>query len=225
MQITLDTATASPDDLTALIALFASLGGRLPTAPRILAAGRDDEEQADRAVASSVMARALAAADALPVPPTSEPPATDSAGMPWDARIHSESKALNADGSWRKRRGVDDATVAAVTAELTATAGQPVPNDAPPPPPPVPAEVPSDDAGAAPAAGDATPPPPPPEQTAAASAATSAFSDFPAFVSAVSRHGKSYAELNELANGLGVAAFKDMKDHPDKWDLFWSMIG
>jgi hypothetical protein len=46
-------------------------------------------------------------------------PATDKAGMPWDERIHSGNKAVNADGTWRKRRGVDDATVAAIERELT----------------------------------------------------------------------------------------------------------
>jgi len=48
--------------------------------------------------------------------------AADSAGLPWDDRVHSSSKALNADGTWRKRRGVTDETVAAVEAELR---GQP----------------------------------------------------------------------------------------------------
>lgn len=42
----------------------------------------------------------------------------DNAGVPWDARIHSASKAMNADGSWRKRRGVDDAMYQAILAEL-----------------------------------------------------------------------------------------------------------
>lgn len=42
----------------------------------------------------------------------------DSAGMPWDERIHSANKAVNKDGTWRQRRGVDAQTVEAVTAEL-----------------------------------------------------------------------------------------------------------
>lgn len=33
---------------------------------------------------------------------------TDSTGTPWDARIHSASKALNADGTWRLRRKPKD---------------------------------------------------------------------------------------------------------------------
>lgn len=39
-------------------------------------------------------------------------PVADSTGTPWDERIHSASKALNSDGTWRVRRkpkGMDDA--------------------------------------------------------------------------------------------------------------------
>lgn len=36
------------------------------------------------------------------------PPSTDSTGTPWDERIHSTSKALNADGTWRLRRKPKD---------------------------------------------------------------------------------------------------------------------
>lgn len=79
-------------------------------------------------------------ANAAPVPqpepqddePTNDaPPATDKNGLPWDERIHAGTKALNGDGTWKKRRGVDDATVAAVTAELTGAAPQPEPTPAP----------------------------------------------------------------------------------------------
>jgi hypothetical protein len=35
-------------------------------------------------------------------------PTTDSTGTPWDERIHSASKALNADGTWRLRRKPKD---------------------------------------------------------------------------------------------------------------------
>ena len=36
------------------------------------------------------------------------PPTADSNGTPWDERIHSTSKALNADGTWRLRRKPKD---------------------------------------------------------------------------------------------------------------------
>lgn len=81
-------------------------------------------------------------------PTNDAPPATDKNGLPWDERIHAGTKALNADGTWKKRRGVDDATIAAVTAELTGAAPEPtpVPSPAPQPEPtpePTPAPVPS----------------------------------------------------------------------------------
>lgn len=53
-----------------------------------------------------------------PVAPPAEPPSVDATGLPWDARIHSESKATVADGTWRKRRNVDPELVKQVEAEL-----------------------------------------------------------------------------------------------------------
>lgn len=47
----------------------------------------------------------------------------DADGMPWDERIHSSAKTKTQKGVWKKRKGVDDATHAAVTAELK---GEPV---------------------------------------------------------------------------------------------------
>lgn len=79
-------------------------------------------------------------------PTNDAPPATDKNGLPWDERIHAGTKALNTDGTWKKRRGVDDATVAAVTAELTGATPAPTPAPQPEPEPtpaPTPAPVPS----------------------------------------------------------------------------------
>lgn len=41
----------------------------------------------------------------------------DSAGLPWDERIHSGSKKKNVDGKWKLRKNVDDALVKSVEAE------------------------------------------------------------------------------------------------------------
>jgi len=85
--------------------------------------------------------------------------ALDKNGLPWDERIHSSSKNLNADGTWRYLRGGDTDLRAKVEAELRermagSTAGadtvSDLTSDAPPPPPPI----------VTPAA-DAPPPPPP----------------------------------------------------------------
>src|SRR5690606_1224104 len=43
---------------------------------------------------------------------------TDKNGLAWDARIHSSSKALNSDGTWRYMRGVDKDLIPVVEAEL-----------------------------------------------------------------------------------------------------------
>ena len=70
-----------------------------------------------------------ASAGSVPTPPpvAPAPPALatslDSAGLPWDERIHSSSKNTVADGTWRRKRGVDEALVASVEAELRALMG------------------------------------------------------------------------------------------------------
>lgn len=68
--------------------------------------------------------------------------AVDSAGLPWDERIHASTKTTVADGTWRKKKGVSPELIAAVEAELlgkpaAATSGPMVP-----PAPTVPASVP-----------------------------------------------------------------------------------
>lgn len=95
-------------------------------------------------------------------------PAVDSSGLPWDERIHAKTKATVADGTWRKKRGVDDATVASVEAILR-SASPPMPIMAPPvaaapipvaPPAPIPLPVAMPLAG--PVAAPVAPPPPVP---------------------------------------------------------------
>jgi len=74
---------------------------------------------------------------AVPVPPAGADAAPtnalDKAGLPWDERIHASTKAKNADGTWRQKRGVDPATVEQVTASLRALVAIPaVPAPVPP---------------------------------------------------------------------------------------------
>lgn len=59
----------------------------------------------------------------------------DADGLPWDERIHSGSRKVNKDGTWKKRKGVDDDTVASVTAELRAAVNAGTEASAVPPPP------------------------------------------------------------------------------------------
>lgn len=68
----------------------------------------------------------------------------DSRGLPWDERIHASSQGTNKDGSWRYRRGVEQAQIDQVEAELRGSvpaqpaAPMPPPVTASPVPPPVP---------------------------------------------------------------------------------------
>lgn len=60
--------------------------------------------------------------------------ATDKAGLPWDRRIHSESKSINkTDGLWRTKRGVDPELIATVEAELRNVMTIPKPDPTPTP--------------------------------------------------------------------------------------------
>ena len=58
-------------------------------------------------------------------------PTVDKTGLPWDERIHAKNKATNADGSWRKKKGVHETTVTVVEAELRGVAPQPIPAPVP----------------------------------------------------------------------------------------------
>lgn len=51
----------------------------------------------------------------------------DKVGLPWDARIHAKTKTMNADGTWRRFRGVQEALVAEVEAQLRASLSATVP--------------------------------------------------------------------------------------------------
>jgi len=52
------------------------------------------------------------------IPSVATPPQVDSAGMPWDERIHASTKTFVQNGTWKMKRGVDATVVASVTAEL-----------------------------------------------------------------------------------------------------------
>lgn len=103
-----------------------------------------------------------------PPPPAAgtSAPSVDNTGLPWDERIHSGTKAINADGTWKKRRGVTPPIVAKVEAELRGGQASGV-VDGPaasaalvPPPPPAAAQVPPPPP-AVPSAPVATPAAPP----------------------------------------------------------------
>jgi hypothetical protein len=112
-QLTRDVAdtqlTAAPTGLTAIFG-GAPAGGK----PAWPFAGDEPEQPA-------------APVPASPAAPAAPAVQLDKNGLPWDARIHASSKAINADGSWRAKKMVDAAVVATVEAELRATMGAPSP--------------------------------------------------------------------------------------------------
>ena len=95
-------------------------------------------EEVVAVVAAPVVAAPVVAAPASPRPPVSLDLAgdveLDSAGVPWDGRIHSVGKSKVANGTWRLRRGVDPDVVKSAEAEH---------QFAPVAPPPPPTSVPS----------------------------------------------------------------------------------
>lgn len=134
-------------------------------------------------------------------------PAYDGRGFPWDPRIHSGSKALLAKPphGWKPLRGVDKALVAQVEAELTqsgrtkAAYVEPLETQthAVPPPPPVVLQ--------------AAPPPPPP-------------ATFAELMSRLVNANKN-VEAQAMLPALGVEAFPQLINHPDKWGQLAAMVG
>lgn len=131
--------TINTDDVAVVASLIAMLGGGSMVSavvPQITISGPDDED--DNA------------------PMNTAAPALDVNGLPWDERIHAKTKSTNKDGSWKKGRGVTDAQIAQVEAELRARTASPIPNagnGVPPSQPPSPAQpsYPSQPAMSAPA--------------------------------------------------------------------------
>lgn len=110
-----------------------------PPPPLVPADSSDVGEDTSDAPASNVLHFPVpppppSANTAAPIPPA--PPAmtagvvgtvvsaeVDSAGMPYDARIHQKGKGKKKDLTWKLIKGIDPAIVVAVTAELAARKG------------------------------------------------------------------------------------------------------
>lgn len=145
-------------------------------------------------------------------------PTIDANGLPWDERIHSGTKALNADGTWRTKRGVDKALVAEVEAELRSQGDDPEELErveeevkellaAPPAPPAPPAPAPT-----AP-----TPEPAP----VAPSSSTSPFVALMKRVTTAQGAGKLTAQrVKELLESLDKKSIMDLRTDTDALDAF-----
>lgn len=142
----------------------------------------------------------------------------DSAGMPWDARIHAGGKTQNKDLTWREKRGVGADVKAAVAAELrqVMAASPPAPVTAAPAPPPVVEQV--------------APPPPAPVAAAPAPAPapiTAPPSGLASFAAAMARvtAGQTAGHLTTddvkaAVAAVGLTEARQLAQRPDLVPLF-----
>lgn len=124
-------------------AVFGGAVAPIPPAPTPAPSTADAAPSQTAPEASSGTPVAAPSAPApMPVPPGAAPaenaaPTTaverDKDGVPWDHRIHAETKGKVADGTWRKRRNLPDGLHEQITAELKAVAGIQAPAPAPAP--------------------------------------------------------------------------------------------
>src|SRR5829696_1245917 len=144
-QMKIEFDPANKAQLAAVACLIASLRGNslAPSTPLASLDGDSEhldtfDDEADPATAfdGPDAEQAFAAPVAATPPPPSPAPSTDApapgvnldkSGLPWDARIHSSPPSTIKDGTWRRKRGLDEATEQAVIAELRQVMGAPAP--------------------------------------------------------------------------------------------------
>lgn len=203
--------------------------------------------------AETATAAPAPAPQAAPVASLSSGVELDADGLPWDARIHSgpaDKRPKNADGRWRRARGVDDATVEHVTAELRQVMGAPAPAPTPAAAPTPPAPTPPAEPIAAPAPVPASPPPAPvaaaptpapaaPAPTPAPagmesgpaaanpapSAAPATFADLMKKVTRMQTAGLVTVETtSQIAASLGLTGLRDLMNRPDLVPAFDALL-
>ena len=153
----------------------------------------------------------------------------DAEGLPWDKRIHSESKGVLKSGHWKTRRNTDPATVSQVRAELLAAANAPMPGAIPvgtgaPPPSPgqaLPGQVPPPPAAQPPAAAVATGAPvfqvegSAPATPDAGAYAAATFPDLMSRVVDLTMSGVTPDQINALCAQMGIHQPRDFYHRPD----------
>lgn len=166
-------------------------------------------------------ATTVSAPSVVPQVGTVTAPLNDANGLPWDERIHSSSKNLNADGTWRTKRGLNPIIKNQVEAELRATkAAQGVyalpPTGNVPPPPPAPiagaAVTPEATPAAVPSPVTTATAPPPPVPQAAVSDAT-----FAKALMAMSGAKWSREKMSERVGAYGHTVQSLGQAGPDVW--------
>lgn len=226
MKISIDLDTADATDLAALTALVRSLGGgavltpptgaMTPSAPPAQIVNAP--ESFPNFDAEGGPAEIVGAPEHIANPEGA--PDVDSRGFRWDERIHAGTKATNADGTWRNKRGVDKALLDSVEAEMRAGLGEPaaeapeapttstdVPSPSLPelPEPPAPAP-----AAAAPSASD-VPAAPTTTPDVAPSSDQPSFKDAMARVTAGQKDGSvTQQQVAEAAQALGLSSVVDL---------------
>ena len=177
----------------------------------------------------------LAGAATPPPPPPAAPPPgidVDAAGMPWDGRIHSSSKAKVADGTWRQKRNLDPALLSSVTAELKQTMGlipsQRLASDLVPTPPfAVSVAPPAPPVSSTPPAPPI--PTPPPSAGAAPIASPSNGNPFLALMKHVTAGfaAKSITQdmINAAVQGVGLPSLPMLVNQPDKIPAVAAALG
>ena len=168
----------------------------------------------------------------VPEPGTHLPGVVDSRGIPWDARIHAESKAIKQDGQWRNKRGVDKVLLSQVEAQLLGGAVPPAPTFAasvPIGPPAIPQPPVTAPPGApAPAPLPVTGPPPLSPQPPVEDPVLTAIQLGDRLLSGAGLHGQEAmegagADLIEVCARHRMANLADLK-HPDHCDMVHSVI-
>lgn len=109
--------------------------------------------------AAAAVPQSAPAATAPGAAPPNQAPEFDSAGVPFDERIHQKKRGKKTDGSWKLQKGIDPAVVQSVISELSASGKMQQPGAASSAPnPPSAASV----FGKSPLPAGAEAPPPPP---------------------------------------------------------------
>lgn len=147
----------------------------------------------------------VAAAPSAPAAPTNlaSGVALDSKGLPWDNRIHGSTKSMNADGSWRQKRNLDEAVKVQVEAELRQAMAARAPNTVAPALPPT--TAPSPAAASAPQA-----------TTAPAPGTGETFGQLIARIAVPMNTDPAYAALiTQALSTLGLTAIGQLAARPD----------
>lgn len=150
--------------------------------------------------ASTLPASGATAGNAASTLPAAE---LDSAGLPYDVRIHSAGKSKIANGTWKLKKGVDKALVDQVNAQNKQLIGQPLPTTTPAPAAAALPTLPALPAGAA------ALPTLPPVAAVPAPDAEIVVTDYPSFAQFVGqqvlKHGdKATGELNRGLTHYGL---------------------